>query len=78
MEMLDNNGQVEKYCKDEGMSLRDYFAAQTLAPLLLNSETIAKIADGQDMRPSLVLAQTAYDLADAMIAERTRRDAQRS
>jgi len=46
----------------EGMTLRDYFAAKTLQSLLSD-----KMPYRYDM-----LAQTAYDVADAMIAERSK------
>ena len=45
----------------DGMSLRDYFAGQALAGLLA--------FPGKDF-PSSVIALGAYDVADAMLAER--------
>jgi len=46
----------------EGITLRDYFAAKALQSLLSD-----KMPYRYDM-----LAQTAYDVADAMIAERSK------
>ena len=45
---------------DEGMSLRDWFAGQALAGMLANPD-------------NHVTAATAYDFADAMLAERGKR-----
>lgn len=45
-----------------GMSLRDYFAAQALALVL--SQDGSRIAD--------VLAEKAYEIADAMLKERAK------
>lgn len=52
----------------DGMSLRDYFAAKALAGLMAFPGTL----DGSlDKTPSTV-ARTAYNYADAMLAERAR------
>ena len=50
------NGDIS-YVSHDGMSLRDWFAGQALA--------CAKHHDNQT-----IMAMRAYDLADAMIAER--------
>ena len=47
--------------KSEGMSLRDYFAGQALAVCIRN-----------DFESSEELARWAYNIADAMLAERER------
>ena len=44
-----------------GMTLRDWFAGMALAGMLANSDTH-------------ITAATAYDFADAMIAERNKED----
>ena len=44
-----------------GMSLRDYFAGQALAGYLANAKAESRVA---------VVAEWAYDYADAMLAER--------
>lgn len=45
----------------KGMSLRDYFAGQALAGYLANAKAESRVA---------VVAEWAYDYADAMLAER--------
>ncbi len=50
-----------------GMSLRDYFAAKALQGML--SHPGLSKTDGSDYGPSDV-AQAAFELADAMLAER--------
>ena len=54
---------------DPGMTLRDYFAAQAIGPLLQQNETYP------DENWRLGLAIDAYAMADAMLAVRA--DAQR-
>ena len=51
---------------DPGMSLRDYFAAQAIGPLLRQNETY------QDENWRLGIAIDAYAMADAMLAVRER------
>ena len=51
---------------DPGMSLRDYFAAQAIGPLLRQNETCP------DENWRLGLAIDAYAMADAMLAARER------
>ena len=54
------------YTRYLGMSLRDYFAGQALIGILING-----IYDkGQYMKKSI--AETAYQMADAMLEERER------
>lgn len=55
-------GEVRPTAHTEGMSLRDYFAGQTLAGLL---------ADPNVCGPAKV-ASACYKYADAMLAERAR------
>ena len=54
---------------DPGMSLRDYFAAQAIGPLLQQNETYT------DENWRMGIAIDAYAMADAMLA--VREDAQR-
>ncbi|MBW0450856.1 hypothetical protein [Paraburkholderia phenoliruptrix] len=65
-EVLDGHGQV-KSASEAGMTLRDYFAAAALPPL------IAKAA-GSAQQPGKswfdVVAESAYAHADAMIKAR--------
>lgn len=54
-----------------GMSLRDYFAGQALAGMLAANgvmEEATKVGD----QPQIGLAVVAYNIADAMIAERAK------
>lgn len=58
-----------------GMSLRDWFAGHALAGLLSDATTIEKytnasVKDGVDPEP--FFASSAYEMADAMIAERSK------
>ena len=49
-----------------GMTLRDYFAGQALAGSLANEESTPSLTTPE------VEAQWAYEIADAMLAERTK------
>lgn len=51
-----------------GMSLRDWFAGQAMAAFAINPSAYESVRDD----PSC--AARAYDLADAMIAEKRRRE----
>jgi len=55
----DNNGMQPTY----GMSLRDYFAAKAMAAILSNPDKDYASDD---------LAETAYGVADWMLAERAK------
>lgn len=48
---------------ENGMTLRDYFAAKALTGLISSAESAIK---------SAVYAQAAYAIADAMLAERAK------
>lgn len=50
-----------------GMSLRDYFAGQASISLLC-------YLDSRDGCPAEVFAKSAYEMADAMLTERSRKD----
>lgn len=54
----------------QGMTLRDYFAAAALQGFCSMSDTTGHWAWDADGA-----AATAYEIADAMIAERSKRDA---
>ena len=53
----------------EGMTLRDYFAAQAMKPLITIFDTDPSVADGDDFRDKV--ASAAYLIADAMMKART-------
>ena len=67
---LSPNGEI--IFEQEGMDLRDYFAAQALAGWTSNN-AIARIAEtnGMDLEAAKrTLAEGCYELADAMLAAR--------
>mgnify|MGYP000191404201 CR=1 FL=1 len=53
------------YTVNSGLTLRDYFAGQTLAGLMSDAETLS-VFHGKEEK----IAPAAYEIADAMIAER--------
>ena len=57
-----------------GLSLRDYFAAQAMPELLA---ILARDKQG-DTEAQKVMAETAYELADAMLAARDRENARKN
>jgi len=59
------NPETENFEPEIGMTLLDYFAGQALAGLLANPEKDYAYADAADF---------AYRQADAMIAEKRRRE----
>lgn len=57
----------------EGMTLRDYFAAKFMQGTVANAESFASLlnaAENAEVGPTALLAMEAYAAADAMIAER--------
>lgn len=56
--------------EDKGMSLRDYFAGQALSGLLSGYMPYQQSPTGNDNQSYI---ETAYVLADAMLAERAKR-----
>jgi hypothetical protein len=59
------NGQIQ--FGSNGMTLRDYFAAKAMAAFLSSPDD----ANYYEKHPGL-LADSAYNIADAMLAERTK------
>lgn len=56
---------------DLGMSLRDYFAAKAINLFSLNDQELELIRSG--VRPGhYLVAKFCYELADAMLAERSK------
>jgi hypothetical protein len=58
-----------------GMNLRDYFAAQVIGPLMASDGFEQVVFIDKEIAPGQLAkfaAQTAYEIADAMIAERER------
>ncbi len=58
-----DGGQAASFCND-GMTLRDYFAAKYMQA---NS-------DNEDFQSYSHLAKFSYEMADAMLAERSKSD----
>lgn len=56
---------------DDGMSLRDYFAAKAMAAMLSNEATCIRLSErSPDLK--VALANNAYNYADAMLAKRAK------
>lgn len=71
MSEKDNGGPAFPWASYPGMSLRDYFAAQAINTLLdavVSRQTRPR--EGQSIGE--YIAHEAYELADAMIAERNK------
>lgn len=69
----DNAGRVSG---DDGMSLRDWFAGQALAGSLASDgvqSVIGEAAKRRDTAVDATWAANAYQLADAMLAERAKK-----
>lgn len=70
--------EANKFMQDKGgMTLRDYFAAQALPAILAQSDDgiTARAPNGKFSDGTRVAdwwAQTAYQIADAMLAERAK------
>ena len=72
---ITEKGHIE-LCPQEGMTLRDYFAGQALYGLLSGDEyrLVKQEADKRGLKRSTVLAPFSYDIADAMLAARERKE----
>jgi hypothetical protein len=66
-----NDARIQLGDDYQGMTLRDYFAAAALPTIMqiCRDDTDAR---GRDLPP--YFAQVSYEIADAMIAEREKRD----
>ena len=61
---------------DEGMDLRDYFAAKTMQALI-NSEIVNNVCEEEsnsDVDFPTLVAHMAYDMADTMMAAREKKN----
>lgn len=66
--VLDNPGDGALYCRDGGMTLRDYFAAQIAAGMAAHYGTSGISYGPHD------IAGRAYQVADAMLQHRDNPD----
>jgi hypothetical protein len=77
MRRQDGNAAFPTFGYLNGMSLRDYFAAQALVVVAVY-RNVRESADEMDDNPSLpggaagCVAGWAYEIADAMLAERSK------
>ena len=79
---MENGGQafplpVNTSLEYGGMTLRDYFAGQALIGMTTGQTTNEKFANWikeQPVTPNEWLGITAYTIADAMIAERNKKE----
>lgn len=55
---------------DNGMSLRDYFAAAVLTGLLADARRFS--SDWEKSKVIVIIANHCYEVADAMLAERAK------
>jgi len=64
---------------DPGMSLRDWFAGQFLVgrgSLVADPDEVFTDANGNDLMTASGIAASCYQMADAMLAERSKGDTQ--
>lgn len=66
--MLGNIGYDSEWQIDEGMSMRDYFAAKAMQGFAASPSMI----DSNDLRAISYVAAASYAMADAMLAERAK------
>ncbi len=55
---------------EEGMTLRDYFAAKAMQGLISSADWREAVAEHTDMAATKFTALTAYEMADAMLKAR--------
>ena len=69
---VDRNDNYDAVYEDEGMDLRDYFAAKAMQSLIGNNEYLDNIqkyrSEGESMFSSI--PYTAYQIADGMMEKR--------
>lgn len=63
-------GYIGQGGANEGMTLRDYFAAAALPPILASTEWREKPGPKEWQDRMQKVAESAYAIADAMLAER--------
>lgn len=65
MDEKNNGGSAFPDFKQDGMTLRDYFAAQAMAPMVQN-----RMVGSSQYGNEVEIAARAYEIADAMIRAR--------
>jgi len=75
----DHFHEPDVYPAQDGLSVRDYFAAKALDAILAQPDggiqsysPDSHIAADSEMRAAQLWAENAYQIADAMLAERTK------
>jgi hypothetical protein len=68
------DGGITGFNSDDGMTLRDYFAAAALAVIgpMMGSPKLLRTDGGTDPLNQMDIAASAYLIADAMLAERSK------
>lgn len=72
------NGDIEWFHEQDGLSIRDYFAAHVIAGLVANSNSAVIAATGNEAAERgekttmETYAREAYEYADAMLKERAK------
>lgn len=72
----DGQGNYINY-QNDGMTLRDYFAAKAMQSQISNQKHMRNYnneADGEDSVIVGWVAESSYEIADAMLAERSKSD----
>lgn len=72
-----NNDTIHyEHYAQEGMTLRDYFAGQTLNGILIGSDKVDPIdfVGSSEKTNAEILAENAYFMADAMLKEREKNE----
>lgn len=60
---------VNKVIHNNGMTIRDYFAGQSIGAIIMQCASDLQFLDGKETSEQY-FARKAYDIADAMLAER--------
>jgi hypothetical protein len=56
--------------REGNLTVRDYFAAAALQGLMHNETRVSLVAHQVGLHPNAYIAQLAFELSDAMLAER--------
>lgn len=64
---------VNGFRQDDGMTLRDHFASSAIGSVVIQCASDLSW-NGMDMAPAQYFAMKAYEIADAMLAEKLKAD----